>query len=82
MPLHSGGGEGGGGYFLLMDKWGCAAGWGHIFTAGLTIRGFDFQQSYRARVLWGTKILADQNNYSAVLITGKPPSVDVVVIDL
>ena len=25
------------GYFLVIGYWGCAAGWGHIFTAGLTI---------------------------------------------
>ena len=30
---------GGGGYF----KWGCAAGWGRIFTTGLTIMGFSIE---------------------------------------
>ena len=29
------GGEGG--YFLISGSWGCAAGWGRIFTTGLTI---------------------------------------------
>ena len=28
------------GYFLVKDYWGCAAGWGRIFTTGLTIMGF------------------------------------------
>ena len=27
---------GGGGYFLVKGYWGCAAGWGRIFTTGLT----------------------------------------------
>ena len=31
---------GGGGYFLVKYYWGCAAGWGRIFTTGLTIIGF------------------------------------------
>ena len=26
-----------GAYFLAIGQWGCAAGWGRIFTAGLTI---------------------------------------------
>ena len=34
------GGEGG--YFLVKDYWGCAAGSGRIFTAGLTIMGLHF----------------------------------------
>ena len=33
---------GGGGYFLVKDYWGCAAGWGRIFTTGLTIMGSHF----------------------------------------
>ena len=33
---------GGGGYFLEIGLWGCAAGWGCIFTAGLTIMGLYF----------------------------------------
>ena len=32
-----------GGYFLVKDYWGCAAGWGRIFTTGLTIMGLHFQ---------------------------------------
>ena len=35
-------GGGGGGYFLIRVKWGCAAEWGHIFMAGLTIMGSHF----------------------------------------
>ena len=26
----------GGGYFLVKDCWGCPAGWGRIFTTGMT----------------------------------------------
>ena len=33
---------GGGGYFLIRGYWGCAAGWGRIFTTGLTIMGLHF----------------------------------------
>ena len=33
---------GGGGYLLVKGYWGCAAGWGHIFTTGLTIIGLHF----------------------------------------
>ena len=29
----------GGRYFLFKDYWGCATGWGRIFTTGLTIMG-------------------------------------------
>ena len=32
----------GGGYFLVKDYWGYAAGWGRIFTTGLTIMGLHF----------------------------------------
>ena len=32
----------GGGYFLVKDYWGCAAGWGRIFTTRLTIMGLHF----------------------------------------
>ena len=35
-------GLGGGGYFPVKDYWGCATGWGHIFTTGLTIMGLHF----------------------------------------
>ena len=31
-----------GGYFLVKGNGGCAAGWGHIFTTGLTIMGLHF----------------------------------------
>ena len=31
-----------GGYFLVKGLWGCAAGWGRIFTTGLTIMGLHF----------------------------------------
>ena len=38
-----GGGVGGGlGGFLVIGQWGCAAGWGRIFRAGLTIMGLHF----------------------------------------
>ena len=30
-------------YFLIRGLWGCAAGWGRIFTTGLTIMGSHFQ---------------------------------------
>ena len=29
-------------YFLVKGYWGCAAGWGRIFTTGLTIMGLQF----------------------------------------
>jgi len=32
-----------GGYFLIRRQWGRAAGWGRIFTTGLTIMGSHFQ---------------------------------------
>ena len=32
-----------GGLFLVMSYWGCAAGWGCIFKAGLTIMGSPIQ---------------------------------------
>ena len=31
-----------GGYFPIRGYWGCAAGWGRIFTTGLTIMGLHF----------------------------------------
>ena len=43
---YSQGGGGGGGHFLVTGEWGCAAGWGRIFTTGLTTMGLHFQQSY------------------------------------
>ena len=30
------------GYFLVKDYWGCAAGWGRIFTTRMTIMGLHF----------------------------------------
>ena len=36
------GGWAGGGYFLVVGLWGCAAGWGRIFMTGLTITGLYF----------------------------------------
>ena len=38
--------RGGGGVFLVIGSWGCAAGLGRIFTSGLTIMGLHFQKSY------------------------------------
>ena len=38
---------GGGGYFLVKGYWGCAAGWGRIFTTGLTIMGLHFSRVTR-----------------------------------
>ena len=29
-------------FFLVRDYWGCAAGWGRIFTTGLTENGVTF----------------------------------------
>ena len=40
--LRSSGPGGGGGYFPIRGYWGCAAGWGRIFTTGLTIMGLHF----------------------------------------
>ena len=37
------GGGGGVGHFLVTGLWECAAGWGRIFTTGLTIMGLPFQ---------------------------------------
>ena len=37
---------GGGDYFLTRGYWGRAAGWGRIFTTGLTIMGLHLKQSY------------------------------------
>ena len=43
---YSRGWGGGGGHFLVTGLWGCAAGWGRIFTTGLTIMELHFQKSY------------------------------------
>ena len=32
----------GGGCFLVKDYWGCAAGWGRVFTTGSTLMGLNF----------------------------------------
>ena len=42
VPLAAAVPSGGGGYFLVKGSWGCAAGWGRIFTTGLTIMGLHF----------------------------------------
>ena len=42
-PRGGGGGDGGGWHFLVTGLWGCAAGWGRIFTTGLIIMGLHFQ---------------------------------------
>ena len=34
-------------YFLVKDYWGCAAGWGRIFTTRLPIRGYIFSRVTR-----------------------------------
>ena len=39
---------GGGGYFLVKGYWRCVAGWGRIFTTGLTIKwGYIFSRVAR-----------------------------------
>ena len=40
----------GGGHFLIRGEWGCAAGWGHIFTTGVTIMGLQFSIKL---LVWG-----------------------------
>ena len=57
---------GGGGYFLIRGYWGCAAGWGRVFTAGLTIMGLHFWSSYlngiaHFRDFWDKKILVSKD---------------------
>ena len=57
---------GGGGYFLVIGEWGCATGWGRIFTTGLTIMGLHFQQSYDNGIVYfrdlgGENILASRD---------------------
>ena len=54
--------EEGAGYFLIRGKWGCAAGWGRIFTTGLTIVALHFPYSYLSgvahfRIFGGKKVL-------------------------
>ena len=46
-----------GGVGELPIKWGCAAGWGRIFTTGFTTMGLHFQQSSPIELLeWGRKL--------------------------
>ena len=45
FEVNSPGSRRGGGYFLVKDYWGCAAGWGRIFTIGLTIIGWGFSEA-------------------------------------
>ena len=51
----------GGEYFLLIGYWGCAAGWGHIFTIGLNIIGHDCIFNIGTRMgsppgIWGSGV--------------------------
>ena len=43
-----------GGYSLVMGYWGCAAGWGRIFTTRLTITGSPFQAFSIELLEWGS----------------------------
>ena len=46
------------GHFLVIGYWGCAAGWGGIFTAGLTIMESPFQAFSIEFILeWGRTFL-------------------------
>ena len=46
ISFPGGGGVGGrGGLLLINGQMGMSAGWGRIFTTGLSIMGFHFQQS-------------------------------------
>ena len=47
-------GGGGGGHFLIRGYWGCAAGWGRIFTTGLTIKYHGVAFSIELEELGGT----------------------------
>ena len=42
-----------GGHSLVMGYWGCAAGWGRIFTTRLTIMGSPFQAFSIELLEWG-----------------------------
>ena len=52
----------GGPYFLIRGQWGCATGWGRIFTTGLTIMGshifgfFGVRQFFIFTVRKGTRM--------------------------
>ena len=48
-------GKGGGGELPI--KWGCAAGWGRIFTTGFTNNGVAFSTEFPVELLeWGRKL--------------------------
>ena len=47
QPADDGGLHARGVHFLVKDYWGCAAGWGRIFTTGLTIMGYIFSRATR-----------------------------------
>ena len=53
------------GFFLVIVYWGCAAGWGHIFTSSLTITGSPYQAFLTELPEWGLlfwkKIISPQS---------------------
>ena len=49
--------RGGGGYFLVISYWECAAEWGRIFTTRLTIMGSPFQAFSIELLEWGCPFL-------------------------
>ena len=55
----------GGGYSLVKGCWGCVAGWGRIFTTGLTIIGYIFSRVARMGLhifkITGKKILVSRD---------------------
>ena len=55
-PVLSSRGGGGGAYFLVMGYWGCATGWGHIFTTLLTIMGSSFQAFFNRVTRMGSQV--------------------------
>ena len=62
---------GGGGYFLIRGKWGCATGWGRIFTTGLTIMGSPFSE------FWGQFFIfmVSKQSYQNICTLGEKQSV-------
>ena len=48
-----------GGHSLVMGYWGCAAGWGHIFTTRLTIMGSPIQAFSIELLEWGVALFRD-----------------------
>ena len=52
--------RGGEGYFLVKGYWGCAAGWGRIFTTGLTI----MELLEWGRTFSGKKVLVSRDFHS------------------